>query len=132
VGETECACLHPLTIPIPPLHPSHPSPSSLLSHSREWDRWALMATIGVTVGLLGWALKALIATLAGARIRAVASVAAAHGALPAFLLGVLWSGALAAVAAWPVYAIAPQAAGAGVAEVMAYLNGCVVPKVGTG
>ena len=37
--------------------------------------------------------------------------------------------ALAAAAAWPVYALAPQAAGAGVAEVMAYLNGCVVPKV---
>jgi hypothetical protein len=27
-----------------------------------------MATIGVTVGLLGWALKALIASLAGARV----------------------------------------------------------------
>lgn len=88
-----------------------------------------MAAIGVTVGLLGWALKALIGALAGARIRAVAATAAAHGALPALLLGVLWSAALAAAAAWPVYAIAPQAAGAGVAEVMAYLNGCVVPKV---
>jgi MFS family permease len=89
----------------------------------------LRAFAGVTVGLLGWALKALIGALAGARIRAVAATAAAHGALPALLLGVLWSAALAAAAAWPVYAIAPQAAGAGVAEVMAYLNGCVVPKV---
>jgi len=42
----------------------------------------------------------------------------------------LHSGALAFAAAWPVAYWAPAAAGSGVPEVMAYLNGCNIPKAG--
>ena len=53
------------------------------------------------------------------------------GLFPAWLLNVAFSTILVAVATWTVVEIAPAAAGAGVAEVMAYLNGCHVPKVPT-
>jgi len=48
----------------------------------------------------------------------------------AWVFNMLVSCGLAAAAAWPVVNVAPAAAGAGVAEVMAYLNGCSMPKVG--
>lgn len=34
------------------------------------------------------------------------------------------------LATWTVVKLAPEAAGGGVAEVMAYLNGCQLPKAG--
>ena len=51
------------------------------------------------------------------------------GVFVAWVFNMLVSCGLAAAAAWPVVNIAPAAAGAGVAEVMAYLNGCSMPKV---
>lgn len=47
----------------------------------------------------------------------------------AWLFNVLYSSALVYLSTWTVVNIAPQAAGAGVAEVTAYLNGCNLPKV---
>jgi hypothetical protein len=47
----------------------------------------------------------------------------------AWMFNMAYSLALAFLATWTVVAIAPQAAGAGVAEVTAYLNGCNLPKV---
>ncbi len=52
------------------------------------------------------------------------------GVFVAWVFNMVVSCGLAAAAAWPVVNIAPAAAGAGVAEVMAYLNGCSMPKVG--
>ena len=43
----------------------------------------------------------------------------------------VYSTALVYLSTWAVVTIAPQAAGAGVAEVTAYLNGCNLPKVST-
>lgn len=48
----------------------------------------------------------------------------------AWLFNMSYSITLVFLAAWTVVKIAPQASGAGVAEVMAYLNGCLIPKVG--
>ena len=49
--------------------------------------------------------------------------------LVAWLFNLAFSVALVFAATWPVVAVAPEAAGAGVAEVMAYLNGCNLPRV---
>ena len=47
----------------------------------------------------------------------------------AWLFNMVYSLVLVFLATWTVVTIAPQAAGAGVAEVTAYLNGCNLPKV---
>lgn len=48
----------------------------------------------------------------------------------AWLFNVIYSSALVYLSTWVVVNAAPQAGGAGVAEVTAYLNGCNLPKVG--
>ena len=45
------------------------------------------------------------------------------------MFNVIYSTALVYLSTWTVVTIAPQAGGAGVAEVTAYLNGCNLPKV---
>ena len=47
----------------------------------------------------------------------------------AWMFNVIYSTALVYLSTWTVVTVAPQAAGAGVAEVTAYLNGCNLPKV---
>ena len=47
----------------------------------------------------------------------------------AWLFNVIYSTALVYLSTWVVVNVAPQAGGAGVAEVTAYLNGCNLPKV---
>ena len=47
----------------------------------------------------------------------------------AWLFNLVYSSALVLLSTWCVVVKAPQAGGAGVAEVMAYLNGCQLPKV---
>ena len=47
----------------------------------------------------------------------------------AWLFNMVFSIGLVFLATWTVVKLAPEAAGGGVAEVMAYLNGCQLPKV---
>ena len=47
----------------------------------------------------------------------------------AWLFNMTYSLLLVFISSWTVVTLAPQASGAGVAEVMAYLNGCLIPKV---
>ncbi len=47
----------------------------------------------------------------------------------AWMFNMAYSCALVLLSTWCVVTKAPQAGGAGVAEVMAYLNGCQIPKV---
>ena len=49
----------------------------------------------------------------------------------AWMFNMVYSIALVFGSSWMVVNWAPQAAGAGVAEVMAYLNGCMLPHVRT-
>lgn len=51
------------------------------------------------------------------------------GLFTAWLFNVIYSTALVYLSTWVVVNVAPQAGGAGVAEVTAYLNGCNLPKV---
>lgn len=46
-----------------------------------------------------------------------------------WLFNITFSLALVYASTWLVVNVAPEAGGAGVAEVMAYLNGCFMPKV---
>ena len=87
----------------------------------------MMAAVGAAVGLLAAGVKAAIAVFARARFSGVAALAASRGPLAATLYAAITSAALAALASAPVAYLAPAAAGAGVADVMAALNGVVVP-----
>lgn len=51
------------------------------------------------------------------------------GLFTAWLFNVIYSTALVYLSTWVVVNVAPEAGGAGVAEVTAYLNGCNLPKV---
>jgi hypothetical protein len=46
-----------------------------------------------------------------------------------WMFNITYSLGLVYVSTWLVVNIAPEAAGAGVAEITAYLNGCFIPKV---
>ena len=116
----------------------------------------MMGLIGVSVGVLASLLKACIAVLSAARYRGItwllsgggggggngggseggggrssrshSSFGAWAGLVLAWLYGSGFTALASALAAAPVVLFAPAAAGAGVAEVMACLNGVVVPS----
>ncbi|KAK9840815.1 hypothetical protein WJX81_006821 [Elliptochloris bilobata] len=103
-------------------------------HRRLWDRWFMMGSIGVTVALIGWALFFAIERLATAKYHAVRWLLSRQSLgvaklFVAWLFNLAYSLALVFASTWTVVTIAPEAAGAGVAEVMAYLNGCNLPRV---
>ena len=98
-------------------------------------RWSMMAIVGFSVGLVGYILYSMIDLLADMRYKLIHAALALNsktsvGAV--FLTIVLtWfvTGGMVLVATALVVHIAPQAAGSGVPEVMAYLNGCLIRKV---
>ena len=89
----------------------------------------MMGAIGVMVGLTGYMLFLVIAFLEDVKYNGTNWLLHHAGVFVAWVFNMLVSCGLAAAAAWPVVHVAPAAAGAGVAEVMAYLNGCSMPKV---
>ncbi|KAK9804251.1 hypothetical protein WJX72_003440 [[Myrmecia] bisecta] len=98
-------------------------------HGRIWDRWFMMGSIGVSVGLIGYLLYTLIELFANVKYVTVRWLLAHTNLFVAWLFNMVYSLALVFASTWAVVMWAPQAAGAGVAEVMAYLNGCSLPKV---
>lgn len=88
-----------------------------------------MGSIGITIGLIGYMLYLVIGALEAVKYNGTAWLLRRAGPFAAWLYNITISCGLAAAAAWPVITFAPAAAGAGVAEVMAYLNGCSIPKV---
>lgn len=106
----------------------------------------MMGLIGVSVGALASLLKACIAVLSAARYRGITWAlsagsrssasspppptrrSGAWGLALAWLYGSGFTALSSMLAAAPVILLAPAAAGAGVAEVMASLNGVVVPS----
>jgi len=71
----------------------------------------------------------LIGVLSSAKFHSVAWLIDHAGLFVAWLFNVALTLALVFLATWTVVHIAPAAAGAGVAEVMAYLNGVHMPKI---
>lgn len=94
----------------------------------SWPHWVMMAIIGVGVGLTGALLKNMIQLFTKVRFLPVQDL------LDKGQLGLTWlyfvviSVLLALGAAAAVVYLEPVAAGSGVPEVMAYLNGVSIPK----
>jgi chloride channel 7 len=98
-------------------------------HGRSWDRWAMMGAIGVTVGFLAYCMDSLIDALGGARYGGTRWLILHGNMFVAWLFNATLAVSLAALASALVVGVAPAAAGSGVPEVMAYLNGVAMPRV---
>ena len=103
---------------------TQPRPSALL-------RASLFVAIGALVGLTAFTLRGIIDGVAAAKV-AVVRAALTHQFIGlAWLFNALYSVGLVAMSAELVLRIAPSAAGSGVPDVMAALNGCKLPYVFT-
>lgn len=95
--------------------------------NRHWDRWLLMAAIGVTIGIVGFGLHFVVHILAFIKYHGTRWLLGHTHIIIGWIFNMIYSLGLVYASTWLVVNIAPQAAGAGVAEVMAYLNGCDMP-----
>uniref|UniRef100_A0A7R9VET4 Chloride channel protein n=1 Tax=Chlamydomonas euryale TaxID=1486919 RepID=A0A7R9VET4_9CHLO len=98
-------------------------------HRREWDRWFIMGAIGMCTGLVAYLLYSLINLLANFKFGTTRWLIGHTNMGVAWLFNVLVSTALVAASSALCVGVAPEAIGSGVPEVMAYLNGCLVPRV---
>ncbi|MEW5318605.1 MAG: hypothetical protein WDW38_009815 [Sanguina aurantia] len=98
-------------------------------HRRYWDRWAMMGAIGVTMGLLAHLLYMVIHALATFKYGVTRWLIGHTNMGLAWLFNTVVSTSLVAAASWLVVGFAPEAVGSGIPEVIAYLNGCALPKV---
>uniref|UniRef100_A0A1D2A2N7 Chloride channel protein n=1 Tax=Auxenochlorella protothecoides TaxID=3075 RepID=A0A1D2A2N7_AUXPR len=96
---------------------------------RYWDRWIMMAAIGIAVGITGFLLHLLIHILAVIKIASTRWLLTHTHVILSWIFNLSYSLGLVYCSTWLVVNIAPEAAGAGVAEVSAYLNGCNIPKI---
>ena len=98
-------------------------------HGRTWDRWAMMGAIGVSVGLIAYAMDTAIDVLGGLRYGGTRWLILHANMFVAWLFNATVAVSLAGLASALVVGVAPAAAGSGVPEVMAYLNGVAMPRV---
>ncbi|KXZ47515.1 hypothetical protein GPECTOR_35g953 [Gonium pectorale] len=99
-------------------------------HRRSWDRWVMMGSIGVATGLVAHLLYVVISFFAGFKYGVTRWLLGNTNVVVAWLFNVTVSVGLVAASSAAVIGWAPQAQGSGVPEVMAYLNGCMLPKAG--
>ena len=97
-------------------------------YMRQWDRWLMMGLIGLSTGFVGYAMYTLIDFLAAVKYDTLRHLVS-HSVFLGWLFGAAYSGLLVAAAAYLVVVVAPQAAGSGVPETMAYLNGCQLRRI---
>jgi len=90
--------------------------------------WALITVVGVLTALAAYVVGISVENIAEAKFRAVGAVSRVSGFL-AWLLYCLFNGALVGFAACMVAYVGPAAAGSGIPDVKAYLNGIDVPGV---
>ncbi|PNW78323.1 hypothetical protein CHLRE_09g402051v5 [Chlamydomonas reinhardtii] len=98
-------------------------------HRRSWDRWVMMGSIGVATGLVAHGLYVLISFFAGFKYGVTRWLLGHTNVGVAWLFNVVVSVGLVAASSAAVIGWAPEAQGSGVPEVMAYLNGCMLPKL---
>ena len=96
---------------------------------RSYDRWLLVFFVGLAVGLMARVLYTIMHTLEDLKYATLRHLLNRREVFLAWLFNTVYSSALAFAAAYPVAFWSPEAGGSGVPEVMAYLNGCNVPKV---
>eukprot|EP00798_Chlamydomonas_sp_ICE-L_P007251 gene7251-362_t len=97
-------------------------------HRRLWDRWLMMGLIGTTTGLVGQLLYALIGGIAEFKYGSTRWLIANSNMGVAWMFNTIVSTCLVAAASAIAVGWAPSAIGSGIPEVMAYLNGCMLPK----
>ena len=97
--------------------------------SQEWERWAAMGLIGLTMGLVSFFLRQTIQVITETKHRAVDHYHDQEKFLMALLLTLVYSLAFALVSAGLVVYVEPAAASSGVPEMIAFLNGVRVPKI---
>lgn len=101
-------------------------------HGRTWDKWLLMALIGLCVGTVSFLLQQAIKVLFAAREkvgRYFLNWDMVGGYMLAWFFYVAVSAAFATGASFLVVKVAPAASASGVPGIMAFLNGVRVPKV---
>lgn len=101
-------------------------------HNRVWDKWLVMAMIGISVGTTSFMLQKSIQFLFETREalgRFFIDQQAVWGYLLAWCSYVLISAAAALISAMLVVKVAPAASASGVPHIMAFLNGVRIPKV---
>lgn len=98
-------------------------------HGLNWDRFFMMGSIATVIGIIGYLEFFLIKLFSIIKFRSVAWLIDHAGIFIAWVFNVFISLLLVAIATWTVVMVAPAAAGGGVAEVMAYLNGVHIPKI---
>ncbi|GIL61585.1 hypothetical protein Vafri_16055 [Volvox africanus] len=98
-------------------------------YRRSWDRWVMMGAIGVATGLVAHLLDTMIGLLAGFKYGITRWLLQYTNVAIAWLFNVTVSVVLVAASSVAVIGWAPEAQGSGVPEVMAYLNGCMLPKL---
>ncbi|GIL93645.1 hypothetical protein Vretifemale_21040, partial [Volvox reticuliferus] len=98
-------------------------------YRRSWDRWVMMGAIGVATGLVAHLLDTMIGLLAGFKYGITRWLLQYTNVAVAWLFNVTVSVLLVVASSMAVIGWAPEAQGSGVPEVMAYLNGCMLPKL---
>lgn len=98
-------------------------------HGRAWDRWLMMGSIGMTTGLVGYCLYLLIGALSEFKFGVTRWLLLHTNLGVAWLFNTAFSLLLVAGSSALVVGLAPAAVSSGVPEVMAYLNGVLIPKV---
>lgn len=90
--------------------------------------WTLITVVGVLTALAAYLVNLLVENIANAKFRVVAAVAGISGFL-AWVLYCLVNACLVAGAASMVAFVGPAAAGSGIPDVKAYLNGIDIPGI---
>jgi len=89
--------------------------------------WVLCLLIGITTALCAQLINLTVENVAGTKFLTTASLLSTHGAALSFLFFVCVNVVLASCAATVTTLYAPAAAGSGIGDVKAYLNGVDVP-----
>eukprot|EP00879_Flechtneria_rotunda_P014208 GHRR01014845.1.p1 GENE.GHRR01014845.1~~GHRR01014845.1.p1 ORF type:complete len:327 (+),score=70.66 GHRR01014845.1:591-1571(+) len=98
-------------------------------HRRAWDRWLMMGAIGMTTGLVAYTLYLVIGVLAEFKYGVTRWLLLHTNLGVAWLFNTVVSLLLVAGSSTLVVGLAPAAVSSGVPDVMAYLNGVLLPKV---
>jgi len=96
------------------------------------DQWIVTMLVGILGGLTAWALAMCYHSVGHYRVHLDDGIVQAGQLFKAWAVGVAFSAGLMLIATVLVVMVAPTAAGAGIAEVVAYLNGVDVPNFMTG
>jgi len=114
---------------------THQSGEGHSAHHNRLERWVVNGVIGFTCGLSSFLLKMVVQFLSGVREHMITAESSNIG------LGFVWwawftvillSGALVLISAAIIIYIEPNAAGSGIPETCAFLNGVILPKTFSG